>query len=59
MGQGLIDLVELLGIRDGDPQHGHARHAALVQAVTDGDGEAASRVLQVELDATPAQLLGR
>ncbi|MCF3142155.1 FadR/GntR family transcriptional regulator [Streptomyces platensis] len=57
--QGLIDLVELLGLRDGDPQHGDAGHAALVQAVTDGDGEAASRVLQTELDATLAQLLGR
>ncbi|WP_405844310.1 FCD domain-containing protein [Streptomyces platensis] len=57
--QGLIDLVELLGLRDGDPQHGDARHAALVQAVTDRDGEAASRVLQTELDATLAQLLGR
>ncbi|MEU3992364.1 FCD domain-containing protein [Streptomyces platensis] len=57
--QGLIDLVELLGLRDGDPQHGDARHATLVQAVTDGDGEAASHVLQTELDATLAQLLGR
>lgn len=51
--------MELLGLRDGDPQHGDARHATLVQAVTDGDGEAASRVLQTELDATLAQLLGR
>ncbi|MGA5562003.1 FadR/GntR family transcriptional regulator [Streptomyces platensis] len=57
--QGLVDLVELLGLRDKDPRHGDARHAALVQAVTDGDGEAASRVLQTELDETLAQLLGR
>lgn len=57
--QGLIDLVELLGLREEDPQHGDAGHAALVQAVTDGDGAAASRVLQTELDATLAQLLGR
>ncbi|MDT0454696.1 FCD domain-containing protein [Streptomyces sp. DSM 41527] len=57
--QGLIDLVELLGLRDEDPQHGDARHAALVEAVADGDGEAASRLLQTELEGTLAQLLGR
>ncbi|MCZ1011562.1 FadR/GntR family transcriptional regulator [Streptomyces lydicus] len=57
--QGLIDLVELLGLRDEDPQHGDARHAALVEAVADGDGEAASRILQTEFDGTLAQLPGR
>lgn len=56
--QGLIDLVELLGLRDEDPHHGDARHAALVEAVAEGDGEAASRILQTEPDGTPAQLLG-
>ncbi|WP_260634447.1 FadR/GntR family transcriptional regulator [Streptomyces angustmyceticus] len=56
--QGLIDLVELLGLRDEDPQHGDARHAALVEAIADGDGEAAGRLLAAELDETQAQLLG-
>lgn len=56
--QGLIDLVEFLGLRDEEPQHGDARHAALVEAVAEGDGEAASRILQTEPDGTPAQLLG-
>ncbi len=36
-----------------------ALHAAVVEAVADGDGEAASRILRTELDGTPAQLLGR
>ncbi|AWN31418.1 FadR/GntR family transcriptional regulator [Streptomyces sp. NEAU-S7GS2] len=57
--QGLIDLVELLGLGNEEPQHGDARHAALVEAVADGDGEAASRVLQSELEETLAQLLSR
>ncbi|MFJ6787873.1 FadR/GntR family transcriptional regulator [Streptomyces angustmyceticus] len=56
--QGLIDLVELLGLRDEDPQHGDARHAALVEAIADRDGEAAGRLLAAELDGTQAQLLG-
>ncbi|MFI0717289.1 FadR/GntR family transcriptional regulator [Streptomyces inhibens] len=54
--QGLIDLVELLGLRCQDPQHGDARHAALVEAVADGDGEAASRTLRAEFDETARQL---
>ncbi|REK91337.1 FadR family transcriptional regulator [Streptomyces inhibens] len=54
--QGLIDLVELLGLRGQDPQHGGARHAALVEAVADGDGEAASRTLRAEFDETARQL---
>ncbi|MET7799220.1 hypothetical protein [Streptomyces decoyicus] len=57
--QGLIDLVELLGLRDEDPQHGEAGHAALVDAVVSGDGEAADRILQTELDETLAQPPGR
>lgn len=57
--QGLIDLVELAGLRDEDPRHGDARRAALVEAVAGGDGEAASPLLAVELDETQAQLLGR
>ncbi|ARF59026.1 FadR/GntR family transcriptional regulator [Streptomyces gilvosporeus] len=57
--QGLIDLVELLGLRDQDPAHGDARHAALIEAVIGGDGEAASRTLQTELEATLRELLAQ
>ncbi|MFJ9852973.1 FadR/GntR family transcriptional regulator [Streptomyces sp. NPDC101150] len=57
--QGLIELVELLGLRDTDPEHGEARHAELVAAVVDGDGEAASRTLQAELESTLRELLER
>ncbi|MFI8372062.1 hypothetical protein [Streptomyces sp. NPDC085466] len=42
--QGLIDLVELLGLRTGDPNH--------------GDAEAAGAVLREELAGTLAQLRG-
>lgn len=56
--QGLIDLVELLDLRGRDPQPGDARHAALVDAVVDGDGVAASRVLREEFDETLGQLAG-
>lgn len=57
--QGLIDLVALLGLRERDPQHGDARHAALVEAVVEGDGDAASRTLRAEFDETLGQLTER
>ncbi|MEU9111529.1 FadR/GntR family transcriptional regulator [Streptomyces sp. NPDC048483] len=57
--QGLIELVELLGLRDPDPPHGDARHSELVEAVINGDGETASRTLQTELEATLRELLRR
>ncbi|MEE4419474.1 FadR/GntR family transcriptional regulator [Streptomyces bugieae] len=57
--QGLIDLVELLDLRGRDPQPGDARHAALVDAVADGDGARASRILREEFDETLGQLAGR
>ncbi|WP_189307122.1 FadR/GntR family transcriptional regulator [Streptomyces albospinus] len=57
--QGLIDLVRLLGLRDQDPRHGDARHAALVEAVAGGDAEAAGRTLEAELDETRAHLAAR
>ncbi|MFD8549924.1 FadR/GntR family transcriptional regulator [Streptomyces sp. NPDC059649] len=56
--QGLIDLVELLDLRGRDPRPGDARHAALVDAVVDGDGTAASRILREEFDETLRQLAG-
>ncbi|MGW2409844.1 FadR/GntR family transcriptional regulator [Streptomyces sp. NPDC001739] len=57
--QGLIDLVELLDLRGRDPQPGDARHTALVDAVADGDGTTASRILREEFDETLGQLAER
>ncbi|MEU9317968.1 FCD domain-containing protein [Streptomyces sp. NPDC048295] len=54
--QGLVDLVELLGLRREDPGHGDAAHDALVRAVVAGDAESAGRVAQAELEATLARL---
>ncbi|WP_067185214.1 FadR/GntR family transcriptional regulator [Microtetraspora niveoalba] len=56
--QGLIDLVDLLGLREEDPDHGDAAHAALVDAVTRGDADAASAVLEAELRQTLDRLRG-
>ncbi|MEU7898648.1 FCD domain-containing protein [Nonomuraea sp. NPDC049152] len=50
--QGLVDLVDLLGLRSHDPNTGDASHAGLVGAIEKGDGEAAGRILQEELTAT-------
>ncbi|THA78493.1 FadR family transcriptional regulator [Streptomyces sp. A0642] len=50
--QALIDLVELLGLRRGDPHHGDAQHRALVTAVVAGDAESAGRAAQEELRHT-------
>ncbi|WP_438484177.1 FadR/GntR family transcriptional regulator [Streptomyces sp. S186] len=57
--QGLIDLIQLLGLRDDDPHHGDARHAALVDAVIAGDADIASTLLQSELEETRGLLLAR
>ncbi|WP_443051205.1 FadR/GntR family transcriptional regulator [Streptomyces sp. JV185] len=54
--QGLVDLVELLGLRREDPGHGDAAHDALVRAVVAGDAESAGRAAQAELEATLARL---
>ncbi|MEV4068018.1 FadR/GntR family transcriptional regulator [Nonomuraea dietziae] len=50
--QGLIDLVDLLKLRAGDPNHGDASHAGLVTAIEKFDREAASRIVQEELATT-------
>ncbi|WP_068922137.1 FadR/GntR family transcriptional regulator [Planobispora rosea] len=50
--QGLVDLVDLLGLREHDGNPGDDTHAALVRAVERGDAEAACRTLQGELDHT-------
>ncbi|NUO98927.1 MAG: FadR family transcriptional regulator [Nonomuraea sp.] len=52
----LIDMVELLGLREHDRSPGHDTHAALVAAVRDGDAEAAGGILQAELEQTLARL---
>lgn len=52
----LTDLVELLGLRVDDPDHGDASHAALVDAIAGEDPEEAGRVLREELEQTMAQL---
>ncbi|MEU4084070.1 FadR/GntR family transcriptional regulator [Streptomyces aureus] len=54
--QRLLDLVELLGLRSDDPNHGDTGHAALVDAVVRGDAEAAGRALREELRETLALL---
>ncbi|UPZ33697.1 FCD domain-containing protein [Streptomyces sp. LRE541] len=54
--RGLSDLVELLDLRADDPNHGDDGHAALVEAVTRGDAEAAGRTLREELQRTLARL---
>jgi DNA-binding FadR family transcriptional regulator len=54
--QALIDLVELLDLRTGQPNHGDAGHAALVEAVAGSDPEAAGTILRDELNQTLTQL---
>ncbi|MFH8515142.1 FadR/GntR family transcriptional regulator [Streptomyces gelaticus] len=54
--QGLVDLVELLGLRREDPGHGDAAHDTLVRAVVAGDAESAGRAAQAELEVTLARL---
>ncbi|MET7331461.1 FCD domain-containing protein [Nonomuraea sp. NPDC005650] len=56
--EGLIGLVEVLGLRSADRNPGHDAHAALVAAVRDGDGAAAGAILQAELEETLARLHG-
>ncbi|MFI9045830.1 FadR/GntR family transcriptional regulator [Streptomyces sp. NPDC053427] len=57
--KGLADLVALLDVREHEVAHGDAGHAELVEAVIGGDGEAASRVLQAELEETLRELSAR
>lgn len=54
--QGLIDMLELLGLRSGDPNHGDDSHARLVDAVARGDGDAAGHTLREELEQTLSRL---
>ncbi|TXS31320.1 FadR family transcriptional regulator [Streptomyces sp. gb1(2016)] len=54
--KGLIDMLELLGLRSGDPNHGDESHAALVDAVARGDADAAAHTLREELEQTLTRL---
>ncbi|MFF4368408.1 FadR/GntR family transcriptional regulator [Streptomyces sp. NPDC001594] len=54
--QGLVDLVDLLGLRADDPNHGDPGHAALVEAIAASDAGAAGEVLREELEQTLARL---
>ncbi|WP_327358301.1 FadR/GntR family transcriptional regulator [Streptomyces sp. NBC_01304] len=54
--EGLIDLVELLDLRAGDPQHGDDGHALLVDSVVRGDAETAGHTMRDELTQTLARL---
>ncbi|MBX6381379.1 MAG: FadR family transcriptional regulator [Microbispora sp.] len=56
--EGLIALVDLLGLRADDPNPGDDTHAAFVEAVERGDAEAAGHVLQAELEQTLDRLRG-
>ncbi len=56
--QGLIDLLDLLALRAGEPRHGEDSHVALVAAVEAGDADEAARLAQTELESTLALLLG-
>ncbi|MFH8570637.1 FCD domain-containing protein [Streptomyces sp. NPDC017993] len=49
---GLIELLGLTALREEEPSHGDASHAALVDAVRRGDEAAAAGTLQEELAAT-------
>ncbi|APY86253.1 FadR family transcriptional regulator [Streptomyces alfalfae] len=55
--QGLVDLLELTGLRGEEANHGDAAHAELVRAVEAKDAEGAARAAQDELQATLALLL--
>ncbi|MCT9089730.1 FCD domain-containing protein [Streptomyces sp. ASQP_92] len=54
--QGLIDLVELLNLRSGDPNHGDDGHTLLVEAIARADAETAGRTLREELKRTLERL---
>jgi len=50
--RGLIEMLDLVGLRRHDPNTGEDTHEALVEAITRGDAEAASTVLREELQQT-------
>ncbi|WP_031224214.1 FadR/GntR family transcriptional regulator [Streptomyces roseochromogenus] len=54
--KGLVDLLELAGLRAADPHDGEDSHAALVDAVARGDADAAGDILRTELEQTLARL---
>ncbi|MCK7627734.1 FCD domain-containing protein [Streptomyces sp. RS10V-4] len=53
---GLIELLDILGLRTHEPDHGDEAHAALVRAIESGDADTAGNTLQTELEETLARL---
>ncbi|MER5908231.1 FadR/GntR family transcriptional regulator [Streptomyces mirabilis] len=54
--EGLIEMLDLVRMREHDPNTGDDAHAALVRAVADGDADTAGTVLREELEETLALL---
>ncbi|MGW4702913.1 FCD domain-containing protein, partial [Streptomyces sp. NPDC004285] len=54
--EGLIELLDLLGLRGTDLRHGEDAHADVVRAVEAGNAEQAARLTRQELESTLALL---
>lgn len=54
--KGLIDMLDILGLRTHEPNHADEAHEALVRAIERGDADTASSILQTELEQTLARL---
>ncbi|MFE7513568.1 FadR/GntR family transcriptional regulator [Streptomyces sp. NPDC057540] len=54
--EGLIELLDLLGLRGTDLRHGEDAHADVVRAVEAGDADEAARLTRQELESTLALL---
>lgn len=54
--QGLVDLLDLTGLRKAEPAHGEETHVQMVDAVARGDSEAAGRIVKAELQQTLGRL---
>ncbi|WBO63745.1 FadR/GntR family transcriptional regulator [Streptomyces camelliae] len=57
--EGLVTLLDLTRLRERDPNTRDDSHAALVEAIADGDAERAAEVLTAELEETLELLRGR
>ncbi|WP_374205533.1 FCD domain-containing protein [Streptomyces sioyaensis] len=54
--KGLIDMLDILGLRTHEPHHADEAHEALVRAIERGEADTASSILQTELEQTLARL---
>nr|WP_272933134.1 FCD domain-containing protein [Streptomyces sp. SN-593] len=57
--ENVLALLDLMDVRTHDEEHGEAAHAALVEAIAEGDADLAARVLRDELATTQAHLADR